>query len=67
MRVIGVAPIVSPSNAVPISAPADQTVVESFGLTIPPSFSTHNVAAIASTPFSIFRTDNRHARLCRSI
>jgi len=70
MRAIGVAAIVSASNAVPVSAAAHQIVVESFSLTVPPSFPTHNVAAIVSTPrlaISIFRTDNRRARPCCSI
>ena len=50
MRVIGVAAIVGASNAVPIAAAAQKTVVESFSLIVPPSFPSHNVAAIASTP-----------------
>jgi hypothetical protein len=61
MRVIGFAAIVSGLiAAAPISAAADQTIIESFSLTVPPedvlSIASNplNFAEISSTPFPLF-------------
>jgi hypothetical protein len=61
MRVIGFAAIVSGLiAAAPISAAADQTIIETFSLTVPPedvlSIASNplNFAEISSTPFPLF-------------